>query len=253
MTSVVTDDNSFIHKLKVHQPSSGYRFSLEPFLLSSFLNIINEKRIVDLGSGVGIIGLILSLRYKDVKVVGVEIQKELHDLAIKNIKENGLSERMEDILGDFRTPAEYFDRTSFDIAVSNPPYRPLGAGRLNKEEKRSVARHEIMGGALDVIDAAHFVLRSKGKLFMIYSAERSSDLIFMLKDNGFEPKRMRFVHTKRDRNADMVIVEAVLGGGAGMKVISPLIIYGEDNKYTDEVGKIIANNSQLPIDMKAAK
>jgi len=173
MTSVVKNDKYFSHKIKVYQPRSGYRFSLEPFLLSSFLDLKNEKKIIDLGSGVGIIGLILSLKYKDVKIIGIEIQEELHNLALKNIKENGLSEKMKNILGDFRTPVEYFDRSSFDIVVSNPPYRPLGVGRLNKEVKRSVARHEVEGGVLDVISAAHFVLKPKGKLFAIYTAERS--------------------------------------------------------------------------------
>lgn len=253
MTSVVTDNTSFFHKLKVHQPKSGYRFSLEPFLLSSFLNLKNKKKIIDLGSGVGIIGLFLSSKYKDVKVVGVEIQEELHNLALRNIRENGFSDRVESILGDFRRPDEYFDRSSFDIAISNPPYCQLGTGRLNKEAKRSVARHEVEGGAPDVIKAASFVLRPKGKLFMIYSAERSSDLIFMMKDTGLEPKRMMFVHTKKGRNAEMVMVEAVKGGGMGMKVISPLFIYKDDGKYTEEIGKIFANNPQLPIDIRVTK
>lgn len=222
----------------IHQPDNGYRYSIDPFLLSSFVRLKDRGRVLDLGSGVGIIGILLALRYKEIEVVGVEIQESLYRFSLKNIEENGLSGRMSSILGDFREIRNYFLGASFDLVVSNPPYRKIGTGKVNPAHERALARHEITGGVMDVIGAAGEVLGQKGKIFLIYTAMRSAELISGIRDGGFEPKRMRFIHSRENEIARMVMVEAVYSAGVEVQVLEPLIIYDNKGEYTPEVAGI---------------
>jgi tRNA1Val (adenine37-N6)-methyltransferase len=228
----------------VHQPKKGYRFSLEPFLLSSFVHLGQNERVIDLGSGVGIIGLLLASRYRDVHVTGIEIQKELHDLAIKNIQENGLSKRLRSIRSDFRQTHQELNYSSFSLAVSNPPFHPVGRGRLNPAHQKSIARHEIRGGARDVISVAGNLLGPRGRLALIYPAPRADELLILLKHNSYFPRRMRFIRPRKDEDAALFLLEAQRSPEDQLTIHQPLILHRDTGEYTPELKQILAEFSR---------
>ncbi len=235
MSASCAPDQHIEYPLTIHQPPKGYRYSLDPFLLASFTTLKKRERILDLGSGVGIIGLLLATRYPDCTIQGIEIQRRLFDFAVRNAEENRLDERVVNTLGDFRRITDYFGRASFTSVISNPPYRPLGTGRKNLDEESACARHELTGGLADVAKAAAAVIEPGGKLFLIYGAQRAADLFGALRSSGFEPKRLRFVHARRESPAQMVMIEARLGSGVEMVVMPPLFVWKAPGIYTDEV------------------
>jgi tRNA1Val (adenine37-N6)-methyltransferase len=225
--------------LVIHQPRKGYRYNIDSFLLASFVVLKKRESVIDLGSGVGIIGLLLCARYPDCTVWGIEIQERLFRFARKNIRENGLEDRLKNVMGDFRQARDLPKGLSFDAAVSNPPYRPVGTGRRNLDDERTVARHETTARLSDVITTAGSMLKPSGKLFLIYPAWRTADIITLLRTGGFEPKRARFIHARRTEDAQMVMIEARRRAGTQLTVLAPLIIWEGQGFYTDEVNGIM--------------
>jgi tRNA1Val (adenine37-N6)-methyltransferase len=225
--------------LVIHQPRKGYRYSIDSFLLASFVVLKKREKVIDLGSGVGIIGLLLCARYPNCSVWGIEIQERLFRFAQGNSRENELGDRAINVLGDFRRIEDLPEGVSFDAAVSNPPYRPVGTGRQNRDDERTVARHETMAGLADVVHAAGSVLKPGGRLFLIYPAWRTADVMMSLRSGGFEPKRIRFIHARQQEDAKMVMVEARRGGGTDLTVLAPLYIWKGQGLYTDEVDLMV--------------
>jgi tRNA1Val (adenine37-N6)-methyltransferase len=224
---------------EILQPRSGYRYTIDSFLLSSFVTLGKRDTVLDLGSGVGVIGLLLCTRYSECRVWGVEIQERLFRFAEQNRLRNGLEERLTNVLGDFRRLSGLPEGLRFNAAVSNPPYRSVGTGRLNLDDERAVARHEMSGGLSDVIAAARSVIRPGGKIFLIYPASRTADLMMSLRSGNFEPKRARFVHSRQGEEARMVMVEARQGGGAQLKVMPPLYVWSGPGTYSEEVRPMV--------------
>lgn len=227
--------------LVIRQPRSGYRYSIDSFLLASFVVLKKRATVIDLGSGVGIIGLLLCRRYTDCTVWGIELQERLFRFARANSRKNGLAERVIPVLGDFRCAEALPKGVSFDAAVSNPPYRPVGTGRKNLNDERTAARHETTARLSDVVSAAAAVLKPKGRLFLIYPAWRTADIVTVLRSAAFEPKRMRFIHARRGQDAQMVMVEALRGGGTELTVLDPLYVWTDEGSYTDEVDKLVGS------------
>lgn len=230
------------HSLVIHQPRQGYRYSIDSFLLASFVILRKREKVIDLGSGVGVIGLLLCARYPDCSVWGVEIQERLVQFARANSRENAMDSRAKNLLGDFRKIEDLPEGVSFDAAVSNPPYRPVGTGRQNRDDGRTVARHETTARLADVVDAARSALKPGGRLFLIYPAWRTADLVTFLRGGGFEPKRLRYVHAREGQDAQMVMVEARRGGGAELTVLAPLCIWKDRGVYTDEVDLMLRSS-----------
>jgi tRNA1Val (adenine37-N6)-methyltransferase len=218
----------------INQPEKGYRYSLDPFLLASFVTLKRKETVIDLGAGVGVIGLLLTLRYPDAMVTGIEIQERLFRYSEQNRELNGPRHGVSNIHGDYRRIADCCSKSAFTAAVSNPPYRPVGTGRKNTDEERTIARHEVTGGLLDVINAARQVLVPAGRIFLVYDARRTTDLLYLLRSGGFEPKRVRFVHARKGMPAQMVLVEAGWGFGVEVNVMPPLFIWEEPGVYTEE-------------------
>jgi len=235
-TSANGDRGPFV----IHQPRKGYRYSIDSFLLASFIVLKKRANVVDLGSGVGIIGLLLCMRYPDCTVYGIEIQERLFRFARENSRENGLEERLVQIMGDFRRVEDLPKGVSFDTVVSNPPYRPVGTGRKNQDDERTIARHEMTARASDVVTAAGRLLKPGGRLYMIYPAWRTADVMACLRSGGFEPKRARFVHAREGQEAQMVMVEARRGGGTGLAVLAPLYVWKSKGFYSEEVDGIMS-------------
>jgi tRNA1Val (adenine37-N6)-methyltransferase len=227
-----------IRDLQLYQSATGYRFSVDSLLLFSFVNLVAVRKIADLGAGTGIIGLLLAKKYPHAQVSLIELQDGLMKLAQKNILLNNLEPRVNAMHGDLRDISGLTLGKGFDLVVSNPPFRRAKSGRLNSDEERAVARHEIKLKLADLITAAYSLLREKGRLCIIYHPGRIGELLVSLKGKGIEVKRLRFVHSDRLSEAKMVLVEAVRGGKPGVKVEKPFYIYQDGGNYTEEMQQI---------------
>ncbi|MFN3739397.1 MAG: tRNA1(Val) (adenine(37)-N6)-methyltransferase [Thermodesulfovibrionales bacterium] len=229
--------------LKIYQNKKGYRFSVDSLLVFSFVNLSHAKKIADLGAGSGIIGLLLARRYKDSKVYLIELQKSLYENCKKNIEVNNLAERVVALNEDIRLIAKAraiqgLEDNSFDLIVSNPPFRRLKTGRISPEDERALARHEITMELKDLLKASYRLLKAGGRVCFIYLPERLAEVLLTLRNTGLEPKRMRFVHSKFNEQARMVLIEAAKERKPGITVEKPFIIYNEDGTYTDEMASI---------------
>ena len=212
-------------RLKLIQSKTGYRFSIDAILLSQFVTIKRGDRIVDLGTGCGIIPLILLLTRPVGHTFGLEIQKDLADQAARNTVLNGYENRMGVILGDIKHPP--FAPSSADVVTCNPPYRPKNSGRINPDPQRAIARHEMLASLDDILNAASKILKAKGRLAMIYPAVRLVEVLVRMRGFNLEPKRIRIVYPGMESEAKLALVEASLGGRRGLKVLPPLFDQGE--------------------------
>jgi tRNA1(Val) A37 N6-methylase TrmN6 len=221
-------------KVQIIQSKKGYRFNIDSVLLASFVNIPDKKsKLIDLGTGSGIIPVLLSLKYKNVEMYGFEIQDTLFNQAKKNFEINKVKGKV--IKGDVKKIRDYFSPESFDYVVFNPPYHIPQKPELTE---RSIARYEIKGKIKDFINAACYLLKNRGKAFFIFPAGRFSEIIFYVANKHLTPKRYRFVHPAIEENATHFLIEAMKGGKSGGEVVEkPFIVYQDPYKkvYTEEV------------------
>ena len=209
MQSFITE---FFNNIKIDQPQNGYRFSIDPFLLCSEIIDLTNQTILDIGCGSGIIPLILKFKNPDVKIFGVEIQNELAELAESNVKRNSMEQSISIICKDIKdVTLQDFDE-KIDIIVSNPPYKKEKSGRLNPDKQKAVARHEIKLNIQELLQCCKRLLSSNGRAYIIFPAERTSDLLYSMNENGIRPETIRFVHTKKDDNTKLVIVSGMKTG-----------------------------------------
>ena len=228
-----------IRDIRLYQPKNGYRFSVDSLLLFDFVNLKTAKSIADLGAGSGIIGILLAGKYPDASVDLFELQDNLAGIAEKNVILNRCEDRVRVIKCDLRElQAAPSAHPRYDLVVSNPPFRRLKSGRLNIEEEKAIARHEITLRLHECINAASALLRNRGRLYMVYHPCRLSELLTVMREKGIEAKRLRFVHSNPSSEAKMVLLEAVQGGRVGLKVVEPLYIYREDGRYTEEMERM---------------
>ena len=212
-------------RLRIIQSKTGYRFSIDAVLLSDFVTIKKYDTVIDLGTGCGVIPLSL-LASKPLKhIYCIEIQPELACQAMRNARLNNLDKKMSVIIGDMRSVP--LPAASFNVVVCNPPYRQKKSGRINPDQQRAIARHEIYASLDDIIIAARYLLRTRGRLALIYPAERLADLIEKLRQSGFEPKKIRVIYPDMGANAKLVLMEAWFGGKNGLTVLPPLIGQGD--------------------------
>ena len=227
-----TLDTLFGGRLKILQKKRGYRFSIDALLLAHFAEPGPDDRIIDLGSGCGIVPLILIFRKKVKRITGVEIQPSLADLARRNAALNRCSSRFQVWEEDLRGVDKRVKREGFAFVLTNPPYRKIGSGRVNPHTEKAVARHEIKATLEDVVRSAHYLLKDKGRLAMIYPSSRAADLMRGLSKFHLEPKRLQFVHSHEKDEARLVLVEAVKEGHAQVRVLPPFFLYDSSGNYT---------------------
>jgi len=235
-----TEDTFFNGRVTVKQPRGGYRYSIDAVILAGHVRPRPEDRVVDLGTGCGIIPLILGFRYPGITLSGVEIQAELADIARTNVAANHLEKRIDILPVDMRTLKSSTFSGPVDVVVSNPPFYRMSAGRINPESQRAIARHELKVTLEDVLKAAERVLRTAGKFVCIYGSDRLVDLFACMRICHIEPKFMRLIHSKVGTEADarLALVEGVKQGNSGLIAGPPLFIYGEDGEYTDEIQRL---------------
>lgn len=222
-------------RLKIIQKKSGYRFSIDAVLLANFAGIKKGDSVVDLGSGSGVIPLILSFRHESINLTGIELDAESADMANRSVAMNNLSEKISIIEGDIRGIKKLFAPESFGSALANPPYGKLDTGRINPNEQIATARHEVTGSLDDFFQAASYLLKSKGRFSIIYPARRFADVIAGMRAFNIEPKRMQMVHSREGEGARLILAEGVKGGGVEMEVMKPLYIYASDGSYRVEI------------------
>lgn len=225
-----TFDTLFDRRLEIRQKKEGYRFSIDALLLAHFAEPRPADRVIDLGTGCGVIPLILAFRRKAEAIVGVEVQPSLADLARQNVSLNRFSSQIEIWEKDFRNLPE--ESGAFDSALCNPPYRRTGSGRVNPQEEKALARHEINATLEDVLRAAHHLLKNKGRFYSIYPATRTADLFQGLRRFHLEPKRVQFVHSRDREEARLVLVEALKEGKTQVKILPPFVLYDSEGRYT---------------------
>lgn len=238
-----TVDTLFGDSLQLVQAKNGYRFSLDPLLLANFVNIAACGRGLDLGAGCGVLPLLLVRRSKDLNMVGWERQPQMVARAKRGVELSGFGGRVEIVAADLRKFRDLTMAGSFDLVVTNPPYRGSGKGRVAPDDERAAARHELFGGLGDFLAAASWALRYRGRFAIVYLAERLPELLAAMTALGLEPKRLRLVHPRAGEGARMVLVEGLKGGGAGLKVEPPLYIYNSaanGRDYSDEVLQMYA-------------
>ena len=234
----LTADSFFNGRIQVKQHRSGYRFSIDAVLLASHAKPGPEDTVLDLGTGCGIIPMILAYRNPGIEVYGIEVQTDLADIAALNITENGLDDQITVLCMDMKTLNLETTSEPVDLVVSNPPFRKAESGRINPNRQRAVARHEIKATLYDVVETGRRMLRTGGRFVMVYLAERMTDILTQMRTAGIEAKSIRTIHSGIETSAKLVLVEGKKGGRAGIKIGPPLIIYRKNGAYTDEVEKM---------------
>lgn len=230
-------------EVQVLQRRLGYRFTLDPLLLAHFAVYEGgapRGRLMDLGTGCGIIPLVLARRLGRKDITALELQPRLFSLAERNVYLNRCEREVTLVQGDLRRVEEQFPAGSFAHVLCNPPYRARASGRSSLSIEKAIARHELACELPDVARAAAHLLVPRGGLCMVYPASRFSDLVTVLRGQRLEPRTVRWVHPRADRPAKLVLLHAVKGGRADLTVLSPLVVHAEDeHAFTEEVRAMI--------------
>ena len=229
---------------QIIQRTDGFCFGMDAVLLSGFAAVKRGEKALDLGTGTGIIPILLKTKTNGKHFTGLEIQKECADMAGRSVRYNHLEDDVEIVRGDIKEAADIFGAASFDVVTSNPPYMIGQHGLKNPSETKAIARHEILCTFADITAAAKKLLKNKGKLFLVHRTFRLSEILCQLSKDGLEPKRIRFVHPYIDKEPNIFLLEAVKGGKSRMTVEPPLIVYQKEGKYTEEIYKIYGMNPE---------
>lgn len=231
-------DDLYRNGYMIIQNPDKFCFGIDAVLLAGFAKVNKDEVALDLGTGTGIIPILLEAKTDGDQFVGLEIQKAMAEMAQRSVKYNFLDHKIYIQQGDLKEIDTIFKPDSFDVVTSNPPYISQGAGKLNDVSAKAIAKHEIRCKLKDVIWAAARMLRMGGRFYMVHRVHRIPDIICLAREYSMEVKNMRLVHSYVDSEPNLVLVEMVKGGKPGLKILKPLVVYTEDNKYTQEVNDI---------------
>lgn len=220
------------------QNKTKFCFGMDAVLLSGFARVKPGEKVIDLGTGTGIIPILLEAKYEGEHYTGLEIQKDMADMAARSVALNGLENKISIVEGDILNAEAIFGLAQFDVVTSNPPYMNDAHGLKNPDLPKAIARHEILCTLEDVVREASRLLRPGGRFYMVHRPHRLIEIITALTSYKLEPKRMKMVHPYVDKEANMVLIEAVRGGRSMMKVEAPVVVYRETGVYTDEIYEI---------------
>ena len=221
--------------LKIIQKTDGFCFGMDAVLLSGFAHVKRGEKVLDMGTGTGIIPLLLSAKTEGKHFTALEIQEEIAKMAARSVAMNHLEEKIEIVNGDIKEASQIFGAASFDVVTTNPPYMNDAHGLKNPTEVKAISRHEVLCTLEDVVREGAKVLKSGGRMYMVHRPHRLIEIITAMKQYKMEPKRMCMVHPFKDKEANMVLIEAVKGGGSWLKMEAPIIVYKEPGVYTDEI------------------
>lgn len=220
---------------QIIQHSGKFCFGMDAVLLSGFARVKPGERALDLGTGTGIIPILLRGKTEGRDFTGLEIQEESADMARRSVAYNHLEESISIVTGDIKEAAALFGAASFDVVTSNPPYMTGNHGLVNPEQPKAIARHELLCTLEDVVRETSKVLRPCGRFYLVHRPFRLAEIMTVLVKYKLEPKRMRLVYPFADKEPNMVLLEALSGGRSRVTVEKPLIVYKEQGVYTDEI------------------
>nr|WP_240465413.1 tRNA1(Val) (adenine(37)-N6)-methyltransferase [Neobacillus thermocopriae] len=230
--------------LRIIQSPSVFSFSLDAVLLAKFAYVpIQKGNIIDLCSGNGVIPLFLSTRTKG-KIIGVEIQERLYDMAVRSIQYNGLENRIQMVHGDIKEMPKQLGYGRFEVVTCNPPYfKTPPEGEINPNEHLAIARHEILCTLEDVIKVSSDLVKQGGKVALVHRPGRLMDIVTLMRQYRLEPKRIQFIYPKQGKEANTLLIEAIKDGSPDLKILPPLVVYHDNNEYTKEIRAILYGES----------
>lgn len=236
MGKIEINDLVYFKDIKIVQNKDYFNFSLDSVLLPNFVEITRKtKKILDMCTGNVPIPLILSTK-TDAKIYGVELQKEVYDLAKETIKINKLDNQIELINDNIKNLKKIFDTETFDIITCNPPYfKKKDDSIINENKIKSIARHELEMELEDVMIISKALLKNEGSLVLVHRTDRLIEIIELMKKHNIEPKRMRLIYPKVNAESNLVLIDGRKNGKEGLKILPPLYIHNDDNSYTSEV------------------
>ena len=232
------DDLEF-KNLKIIQNKEGFCFGIDSVLLSDFAkNIRHNSKVIDLGTGTGIINILLSGKTKASELVGVEIQDEVAEMAGRSIEFNNLQDKIKIINENILNLNKIYKEKSFDVVVTNPPYKKANTGLINEENKKIISRHEITASLEDFIHIASYLLKDYGEFYMVHRADRLVDIFEAMRKEKIEPKLIKFVYPNKNKKTNLVLIKGVKNGNPFLEFEKNLYVYNDDGTYTDEILKI---------------
>lgn len=230
------DDIGF-GNLRLIQKPEDFCYGIDAVLLATFAEIRKDARVIDLGTGTGIIPMILSHRTEASAIIGVEVQPDSYERGLRNVFLNDLGERLQMIHGDVKhlIREKKVERHSFDVVLTNPPYVKADGGQKNRESAKTIARHETTAGLSDFIAEAGLLLKDRGDFYMVHRPSRLVDIVIQCRQHRLEPKELRFVSPNKDTAPNILLLHCVRHGRPELKLLNPLYVYREDGSYTDEL------------------
>lgn len=223
------------NQYQIIQNTSKFCFGMDAVLLSGYAQVKKDERVLDLGTGTGIIPILLEAKTEGKHFTALEIQEESVDMAKRSVCLNHLEEKISVIHGDIKEASRLFGKGVFDVVTTNPPYMNDNHGIVNPELPKAIARHELLCTLEDVIREGSIVLKPNGRFYMVHRPFRLIEIVTLLTKYKLEPKRMRFVHPYLDKEPNMLLIEAIKGAKSMVKIDKPLIVYEDSKKYTKEI------------------
>ena len=225
--------------LKIIQNKDGFCFGVDSVLLSDYAKKIKKNAtVLDIGTGTGIISILLCKKTNLSKIYGIEIQEDVADMAKRSSELNGLEDKFEVININIKDVFTKIESHSCDVVVTNPPYKKVDTGVKSSDKKQLISRHEVECTLEDIISASSKLLKDLGEFYMVHRAERLVDIMCLLRKYKLEPKNIRFVHSRSGEKPSLILVRAVRNAREFLKIDEPLIIYKDNGEYTDEILKI---------------
>ena len=237
---VLLKDNERIDDLqrngyRIIQDQDSFCFGMDAVLLSGFASAKKGDKVLDMGTGTGIIPILMEAKTEAEHLTGLEIQPESADMALRSVKLNGLEDKISIVTGDIKEAKNLFPKASFQVITSNPPYMIGQHGLVNPHSEKAIARHEVLCTLEDVIENAAALLVPGGHFYMVHRPFRLAEIITTLVKYRLEPKRMQLVYPYIDKEPNMVLIEAARGGKSRLQVEKPLIVYEKPGVYTSEI------------------
>ena len=226
--------------LKLIQDTNGFCFGIDAVLLANFAKVKKGAKVVDLGTGTGIVPTLIAGKSQASKIIGVEIQEEVYEMATRSVKLNNLEDRVEIVNADIKEIDKVLEVNGYHVVTSNPPYMHMD-GIKNPNDKKAISRHEVKCNLDDVIRAASRLTMPRGKFFMIHRPIRLVDIMTLGRKYNMEPKQIQFIHPRAGKAPNLVLVEFMKDGRPELKILDPLYVYGEDGNYTEELKAIYSN------------
>jgi len=224
--------------LRLIQKKDGFCFGVDAVLAANFAHVKKNDVVLDLGTGTGIISILLAGKTEAREITGLEIQPDMAEMALKSARLNNLHDRVKFICGDIKQSVELFGPSSVNVVVTNPPYMNKGGGLVNPSDSKALARHEISCTLEDVIKASSRLLVPGGQLAMVHRPERLVDIVYLMRSYGIEPKCLRFVHPSPYKKPNLILVRGTRGGNPQLKMMEPLYVYDENGNYSKEINEI---------------